>query len=41
LKWTFIWTGRRGNNLIEKFEERLTIYFKVDDSSEEENLDIN
>ena len=37
LRWTFYWTGRRGDNLIEKLEERLKIYLNIDDDSEDEN----
>jgi hypothetical protein len=31
------WTGRRGYKLIDNLEERMNIYFDVDDDIEEEN----
>lgn len=31
------WTGRRGMKLINNLEERMKIYFDVDDDTEEEN----
>jgi hypothetical protein len=30
LKWTFYWTGRIGNNIIDKIEEKLLIKFGFD-----------